>query len=114
MNNMSAFKMKVIKVVSQIPYGAVASYGQVALYCGSPRAAREVGTILNRLEGKEEIPWWRVVNNAGRISIKGSEYSADFQRKLLRAEGIVVTDDFTFEIEEYRWKPIKDVDLPLP
>jgi len=105
MDSTTPFKQKVLAVVSKIPYGFVASYGQVALYCGAPRAAREVGWTLNRMEGTDEVPWWRVVNNTGRISIKGSQYSADMQRKLLQAEGVVIADDFTFSIEDYRWKP---------
>ena len=67
---MSKFKEKVIEVVSLIPFGKVVSYGQVALYIGIPRAARQVGWMLNRMEGDVQIPWWRVVNNQGRISIK--------------------------------------------
>ncbi len=109
MNTTTPFKNKVIKVVSKIPYGCVASYGQVALYCGAPRAAREVGWTLNRMENVDEVPWWRVVNNTGRITIKGSSFSADMQRILLRAEGLIISEDFTFNIEEYRWKPGTDV-----
>ena len=105
MDGTLTFKQKVIRIVSKIPYGNVASYGQVALYCGAPRAAREVGWVLNKLEGKTPVPWWRVINNTGRISIKGSVFSAEFQKKLLRAEGITVAEDFTLEIEVYRWKP---------
>lgn len=105
MDSTTTFKQKVIGVVSKIPYGSVASYGQVALYCGAPRAAREVGWTLNRMENIDEVPWWRVVNNTGRITIKGSSFSADMQRKLLRSEGLIISDDFTFDIEHYRWKP---------
>jgi methylated-DNA-protein-cysteine methyltransferase-like protein len=99
------FKEGVIKVVQKIPRGRVVSYGQVALYLGLPRAAREVGWILNRLEENTPIPWWRVVNNKGRVSIKGSRYTADDQRRLLRKEGVSVGDDFTFDIEKYRFVP---------
>src|SRR3972149_6610734 len=100
---MSKFKEAVINVVRKIPNGKVVSYGQVALYIGMPRAARQVGWILNKTEGVLEIPWWRVVNNEGRISIKGSKYSANDQRERLLSEGIKVTRDFTFNIEEYRF-----------
>jgi len=99
------FKEGVIKIVQKIPRGRVVSYSQVALYLGLPRAAREVGWILNQLEENTPIPWWRVVNNKGRISIKGSRYSAEDQRKLLRDEGILVKDDLTFDIEKYRFIP---------
>ncbi len=102
---MSKFKEKVIEVVSLIPFGKVVSYGQVALYIGIPRAARQVGWMLNRMEGDVQIPWWRVVNNQGRISIKGSKYTAEDQRELLVEEGIRVNDDLTLVIEKYRFVP---------
>lgn len=102
---MSKFKDAVINVVRRIPKGKVVSYGQVAMYVGTPRAARQVGWILNRLEEKMPVPWWRVVNNEGRISIKGSKYSADDQRKLLIREGVVVSGNLTFDISKYRFVP---------
>ena len=102
---MSKFKESVIRIVSLIPHGKVVSYGQVALYVGIPRAARQVGWILNQLEEKVSVPWWRVVNNEGRISIKGSMYTAEDQRKLLRREGLEVKKDLTLDIEKYRFIP---------
>ena len=102
---MSKFKEQIIKVVNIIPFGKVVSYGQVALYVGMPRAARQVGWILNGLEGNTPVPWWRVVNNEGRISIKGSRYSAEDQRKLLIKEGVEVEEDLTFDINKYRFSP---------
>lgn len=102
---MAKFKDGVVRVVNLVPYGNVVSYGQVALYVGAPRAARQVGWVLNRLEEKVKVSWWRVVNNAGRISIKGSKYSAQDQKRLLEKEGIEVYDDLTFDIEKYRFKP---------
>jgi len=85
----------------------VASYGQIALYAGKPRAAREVGWILNQSESQPgvQIPWWRVINNAGRISIKGSRFNTpQVQMKLLRSEGVEVADNLCLDIEKYRWK----------
>lgn len=108
------FKDRVIKAVSMIPYGKVASYGQIALMVGVPRAARQVGWTLNRLESDDfrsmpNIPWWRIVNNQGRVSIKGTKYhDAPMQKKLLEQEGIVVKEDLTFDIEDYRFRPTPD------
>ena len=101
----SNFKKKVTGIVIMIPKGKVVSYGQVALYIGIPRAARQVGWTLNRVEEVENIPWWRVVNNKGRISIKGSRHSASDQKKLLLSEGVKVGGDLTFDIEKYRFIP---------
>lgn len=102
---MSKFKDSVVKVVRMIPKGRVASYGQVALYVGTPRAARQVGWILNGLGEGLSVPWWRVVNNEGRISIKSSKYSALDQKRLLGKEGIKVKKDLTFDIKKYRFIP---------
>ena len=100
---MSPFKNKVIQIVRMIPYGKVASYGQVALYCGLPRSAREVGWTLKATG--EDLPWWRVLNNAGRISIDGN-WNADkpTQKKLLEQEAVIINDDYTLDIEKYRWR----------
>lgn len=101
---MSLFKERVITIVTNIPYGKVVSYGQVALYCGVPRAARQVGWILNASEGKVNMPWWRVINREGRITIQGTVFNdRELQRKLLRAEGIAVSDDFMVAMTTYRF-----------
>lgn len=106
LNPMSLFKQKVIEVVRSIPYGKVASYGQIALYAGFPRGARQVGWILNSTEGKIDLPWWRVVNHKGYLSIRGTKFSdKNLQRKLLLAEGIIVSEDFKLEINMYRFVP---------
>jgi methylated-DNA-protein-cysteine methyltransferase-like protein len=108
---MLKFKDKVIQVVSAVPRGKVVSYGQVALYIGVPRAARQVGWTLNRMEdpssGSGQVPWWRVINNQGRISIKGSKFSAVEQRELLQTEGVKVDSDFNLDIKKYRFIPSK-------
>jgi methylated-DNA-protein-cysteine methyltransferase-like protein len=100
---MSPFKDSVISIIRMIPQGKVASYGQIAAYVGLPRAAREVGWILRG--SKEDMPWWRVLNNAGKISIEGN-MTADkvLQRKLLENDGVEVLEDFTLNMELYRWR----------
>ena len=99
----SKFIDGVYKIVKQIPKGKVMSYGQVALYLGVPRGARQVGWVLNKSKDEDNLPWWRVVNNQGRISIKGFKYSPIDQKNLLEAEGVIISDDLTFNIEEYRF-----------
>lgn len=100
---MSKFSERVFEVIYAIPYGKVVSYGQVALYVGVPRASRQVGWILRQQE-KPDLPWWRVINNAGRITIKGHRFNdADLQRKLLLSEKVHVTEDMEIDIEQYRF-----------
>lgn len=101
--NETKFKDRVLAVVEKIPSGKIASYGQIALYADFPRAARQVGWILNRFG--DDVPWWRVINNSGRISIKHSEISAQTQKELLENEGVIVTTLFEIDIEKYRWNP---------
>ena len=83
----------------------MASYGQVAAACRHPRAARQVGGILRGLDIKDgKIPWWRVVNNQGVISIKGNwTATKELQRDLLIKEGVKVGKDFILDINKYRW-----------
>lgn len=100
---MSAFKDKILKIVSLIPSGNVASYGQVALMAGLPRAARHVGWVLH--ENGDKVPWWRVINNAGRISTNCLEHTAQMQKELLESEGIKVTEKLNIDIEKYRFRP---------
>lgn len=106
--NMTEFTKSVVQVVRAIPAGQVVSYGQVAAYVGGPRAARAVGWILRQLE-EVDLPWWRVINNAGRISIKGNIYNdANSQRDHLRDDGVEVGKDFSVDIKKYRYIASED------
>jgi methylated-DNA-protein-cysteine methyltransferase-like protein len=99
------FKEAVILYVKKIPKGKVASYGQIAAMAGHPRAARQVGQILKILDiGYSDIPWWRVINNQGIISIKGNwTATKELQKDLLFKDGVEVKD-FKIDIKQYRWK----------
>ena len=102
---MQDFKQRVIKFIQQVPRGKVASYGQVAAFAGSPRAARQVGGILKSVDVSiNTIPWWRVINSQGAISIKGNwTATKELQRNLLKKEGIKVDKDYKLDIKKYRW-----------
>lgn len=79
-------------VCRSIPYGKAATYGQIALLCGKPKKARQVGYALNRGRLGEGIPAHRIVNARGILSGAASFETADMQRMLLEAEGIRVED----------------------
>ena len=100
------FKDFVIALIKRVPKGRVVSYGQVAAACGKPKGAREVGRILRSLDtSANSIPWWRVLNNQGIISIKGNwTATKELQKKLLIKDGIIVNPDYTLDIRKYRWK----------
>src|SRR5512137_1273800 len=82
------FFERVYAVVKQIPRGKVASYGQIAALLGHPRAARTVGWALNALVDTpdREVPWHRVINHAGRITIARAGLDPEVQRRLLEDE----------------------------
>lgn len=100
---MSKFKERILDVVKLVPKGKVVSYGQVALMAGVPKAARAVGHVLH--EFGETTCWWRVINNAGRISTKCIEHDASMQKGLLESEGIKVTKGLKLDINRYRFIP---------
>ncbi|MBI3231502.1 MAG: MGMT family protein [Candidatus Doudnabacteria bacterium] len=99
------FKESVIDFIKTVPKGTVVSYGQVAVACGKNRGAREVGWILRHADmSKDQVPWWRVVNQKGEISIKGNwTASKELQVELLRKEGIKLEKNFTINIKKYRY-----------
>lgn len=94
------FKEKAIQIIKRIPYGKVTTYGMVATLADSPRAARVVVGILHT---EEELPWQRVINKDGFISIRGCHFDKNFQRKLLESEGVEVSGDFMIDLQKYGW-----------
>jgi methylated-DNA-protein-cysteine methyltransferase related protein len=85
---MSTFTERVYEMVRRVPPGQVVSYGGVAALLGHPRAARGVGQALHALPDDADVPWWRVVNRNGEISIRGAIHAARLQRTLLEREGV--------------------------
>jgi uncharacterized protein YeaO (DUF488 family)/alkylated DNA nucleotide flippase Atl1 len=90
--------------VSRIPKGRVATYGQVAEVAGLPRRARLVGRALRELDEDSDVPWHRVVNAKGTISLRGDLLDHEgLQEQLLRREGVDF-DGRTIPLERYRWQ----------
>ena len=85
------FTELVIEVMKNIPKGKVAAYGQIATLAGNPRGSRRVSWVLNSHSEREGLPWHRVINSKGMISLTGEGY--DIQRSLLEAEGVVFKDN---------------------
>jgi len=98
------FARAVYAVVRDIPRGTVVTYGQVAAILGQPRAARAVGTALSHLPRAlaRVVPWQRVINAGGRISIRGDVLRPDLQRQLLELEGIRFRGG-RIDLQAYRW-----------
>jgi methylated-DNA-protein-cysteine methyltransferase related protein len=99
--------------IQSVPVGYVSSYGRIARMADQPRAARQVGWWL---AGKhEDLPWWRIVNQAGRLSIVHPVASPAMQAQLLRDEGVLIEErPDGFWVVEPRWWPEEGVSQSLP
>ena len=101
-----SFDQRVYAAVLQIPYGHLATYGQIAELIGAYGCARQVGWALRRLELPSAVPWHRVVNARGEVSMSLSREGSDWmQRELLIAEGIPVDGAGRLPLARYRWLP---------
>lgn len=115
---MPNFYEQVYAVVRQIPRGKVTSYGRVARMLGRPRAARAVGYALNALPDKrndpefEPVPWQRVVNHVGIISVRNRDDTPSRQAELLQQEGVAVDDDLRLSnFKQDLWEGLSIVEL---
>ena len=112
------FYEKVYKVVRCIPPGKVSSYGRIAEMLGTPKAARAVGYALSALRHPNQdgytsanVPWQRVVNSQGRISIRHREATANKQAEMLRAEGVAVDGNGRIDLSIHLWEGLHLVEL---
>ena len=101
---------RIWEVVAEIPYGRVATYGQIARIAGLGGQARQVGYALHNTPDGLDIPWHRVINAQGRISFPRGSTSYRRQRELLEAEEIEFIDG-RLDLSAYRWQP-GDEELP--
>ncbi|MHA7136998.1 MGMT family protein [Rossellomorea arthrocnemi] len=101
---MKPFTERVVKIIQSIPSGKVMTYGQIASFAGSPRAARQVVRILHSMSEKYKLPWHRVLNSKGEIGF-GDEEQAMTQKLSLEAEGVDFIGNNRIELEEYRYLP---------
>ena len=92
-------------MVSRIPEGKVATYGQIAKLIGYPNHARYIGRALSDLENNSNVPWHRVINAKGKISPRGLDGCDDYQRIILEDENIVFNDKGCISLKEYQWQP---------
>jgi methylated-DNA-protein-cysteine methyltransferase-like protein len=96
---------RIYAVVRRIPEGRVATYGQVASLAGLAGHARQVGYALHALPEGTAIPWHRVVNASGGISLRSMPGSELVQRGLLEREGIRLDPRGRVPLARVRWRP---------
>ena len=98
----ATFAQRVHRAVERVPPGRVIAYGGVAALLGVPRAARGVGAALNALPPGSPVPWWRVVNARGAISLPAPQ--GRLQRALLEAEGVRFGPGGRIDWKRYGWR----------
>ncbi len=98
-------KMRIICLA--IPKGTVATYGQIAMLCGCPRNARQVGHGLKHELAGKDIPAFRIVNSQGILSGAGQFGIPGWQQKMLEEDGVRVSFDgeaWRVDLKQYGWK----------
>jgi methylated-DNA-protein-cysteine methyltransferase-like protein len=103
---------RIWKAVADIPHGEVASYGGIARRAGAPRRARFVGHALKVAPASLKLPWHRVLNAQGRISLPAGSKAHRMQRRLLEEEGVVFRNGRAdmarsggLDLDALLWKP---------
>ena len=99
---MTEFTERVLNIIKSIPKGMVMTYGQIAAYEDHPRGARQVSRILHAMSTKHNLPWWRVINSKGSISLTGE--NGYIQGELLSQEGIEVLNK-KIDLTKHLYRP---------
>ena len=100
----SPFTQRVVELIRAVPCGRVATYGQIAALAGNGRAARQVARILHACSEAEGLPWHRVVNREGRVSLP-AEGGGDEQHRRLEAEGVAFDVRGRLDLTRFLWRP---------
>ncbi len=97
------FEARVKKAIMAIPRGKVATYSQIAALAGNYKAARQVARVLHASSDKDCLPWHRVINSRGGISLpRGRGFEE--QKRLLKKEGVAVDRSGRIALKEFQWE----------
>jgi len=96
---------RIYAVVRRIPRGRVSTYGRVAALAGMPGRAREVGWALHALDDESDVPWQRVINARGEVSLRGEPAAARVQRAILEREGVSFGPGGRVDLAAHAWRP---------
>lgn len=96
---------RIYAVARRIPEGRVATYGQIAALAGLPGHARQVGYALHSLPEGTDVPWQRIINARGEVSLRSEPGYEHYQRHLLEEEGVVFDSRGRVSLKLYRWRP---------
>jgi methylated-DNA-protein-cysteine methyltransferase-like protein len=99
------FERRAKDVIRSIPRGKVATYAQVAALAGNYRGARQVARVLHSSSDKDRLPWQRVINSRGGISLRKGQ-GFEEQKRLLIAEGVRVDRLGRIDLDAFQWEPV--------
>ncbi len=100
---LTRFTQRALHIITRIPEGRVLTYGRAAALAGNPGGARQISRILHSMSAKYDLPWHRVVNSKGKISLKPSN-GYELQKALLESEGIQFSPARTIDLSVYLWQ----------
>jgi methylated-DNA-protein-cysteine methyltransferase-like protein len=100
---MTEFTSKLLEIIKTIPNGKVTTYGRLAVMAGNPRGARQVAWVLKAYSKKYDLPWHRIINSKGMISLEKG-HGFELQKSLLEGEGICVNKNGSIDLDTYLWK----------
>lgn len=100
---MEPYTERVIKIIKNIPEGKVMTYGQIARLAGSPRGARQVVRVLHSLSAKYNLPWHRVINAKGELTIKDYDLRS-LQKLHLQDEGVEFLNEYSINLSKCQWR----------
>lgn len=104
---------KIYAVVARIPSGRVATYGQVAVLAGMARHARQVGYALHALPDGSDLPWQRVINSRGEVSLRSEPGRDGYQRHLLEEEGVRFDARGRVDLARFLWDPDEETKVKV-
>jgi len=99
---MQEFTQQLVELIKSIPEGKVSTYGTIALMAGHPHGARSVTRIIHSMSRKHNLPWYRIINAKGQISLPRSN-GYEEQKALLEAEGIDFGLKDRVDLKRFLW-----------
>lgn len=103
---LTRFTQNALNIIHNIPEGKVLTYGRAAALAGKPDGARQISRLLHSMSKKHDLPWHRIVNAKGKISLPPSQ-GYELQKALLESEGVQFSQTDTIDLKVYLWiKPI--------
>ena len=102
---LTPFTQKALHMIKNIPEGRVMTYGSIAAFAGKPNGARQISRLLHSMSKKHDLPWHRVVNSKGKISLRPS-HGYELQKALLESEGIEFSKSDTIDFTFFLWSSL--------